>query len=472
MLPVMAKKRNNISVQDIAQDHASYVDPHGFVFHYKDAVYRCVYPASVPLFKQLIESDLYNELVEKHHLVNTDISDMVIKEHPDAMVLSHEKIWPLSYPVEWAPSMWYDAARATLELAITLTEHDLMLQDAYPWNVLFKGSQPVFVDFTSISSVDHKALWPAHEQYEAFFLRPLILSKQGKGFCARNMMYDYINGISFEHFIRLLDTGYRVRHPGLYIASWLDKKLQHSTKVKEKLRTMTENSMKNTTPAIRKGFLKKLMKRLGDRPVVQDCDPWKDYYAEIETYVDKDQKLKAVGGMVQRLSPDTVLDIGCNTGVFSIEAAKRGARVVSLDSSESCIEQLYAISRQQNLSITPLIADITSPTPAFGYMSEQYPEMLDRVRSDCVLFLGIMHHIHVSGRQSFERIARMLDKVSHKHVIFEFVSMEDANMPHLSQRREVNYDEAVVRQALGAYFSTIDTYPSDRDTRSLLLCSK
>ena len=46
--------------------------------------------------------------------------------------------------------MLRDAALLTLDLNIALLDYDCMLQDAYPWNVLFDSSQPVFVDFTSI----------------------------------------------------------------------------------------------------------------------------------------------------------------------------------------------------------------------------------------------------------------------------------------------------------------------------------
>lgn len=468
----MIDRKNSIPLKDISHDPSSYVDPQGYVFHYQGAIYRCVYPKSVPLFKQIMENGTLGKLENKFNLVSTQLSDLNIAEHPDAMIVNHEKIWPLSYPVEWGPSMLYYAARLTLELAIELTDHNLMLQDAYPWNVLFKGTKPVFIDFTSISTIDDKVLWPAHEQFEAFFLRPLILSKQGKGFFARAMMYDYINGVSLPNFVLLLDASYYISHPGLSIALWLDEILQSSIKAKERIRAFSERTMQNTTPAIRKRFLQKLLKKIGTPPAVNQSDPWRDYYAGINETFDKKYKIKTVSDMVQRLSPDTVLDIGCNTGVFSIEAAKKGARVVSLDSSEPCIEQLYKTACKQGLAITPLIADITSPTPAFGYMCEQYSNMLERIRSDCVLFLGIMHHIHLSGRQSLERIAQMLDKVANKYLVFEFVSMHDANIPHLPQRRTIDYNEDSVKQALAKYFITIEVHPSDRNTRKLFLCTK
>ena len=466
------QKVNKIYLSDIKRDPSSYIDPQGFVFHYQDEIYRCVYAHCAPHFRELLENGSVSRLEKEFNLVSSTLSDLEIVEIPDAVIFKHAKIWPLSYPTEWCPSMLHSAAKTTLDLAIEVTDQDLMLQDAYPWNILFKGTTPVFVDLTSIATADTKTLWPAHEQFEAFFLRPLILSKQGKSFCSQALMYDYINGISLQKFVSLLKPTFNLSHLRFKIFLWLDKKLQKSTKVKEKIRLLAEKSMKNITPNIRKRFLHKVLKNLGDPPKVDKSDPWHDYYAGIDDEFDKEFKIKMVGDLLREMAPETVLDIGCNTGVFSIEAAKKGACVMSLDSSESCVERLYQIASKDKLKITPLVVDILSPTPAFGYMSEQYPSLMERAKSDCVLFLGIMHHIHISGRQSFERIAKMLEKLASKSLIFEFVSMQDANIPHLSKRRIIDYSEDSVRIELAKYFKKIVVHKSDRNSRSLFLCTK
>lgn len=468
----MKIQQNNILIKDISRDLSSYVDPQGFVFHHNEKIYRCIYPESAELFKNIMQNGTLKSLENDFGVVNTKLSDIVIAEKPNSLIVNHEKIWPLSYPVEWCPSMLYNAAKLTLELAIELTDKDLMLQDAYPWNVLYKGTTPVFIDLTSISTVDEKIMWPAHEQFEAFFMRPLVLSRKHKGFVARNMMYDYINGISLSNFMKLLNTSYKILHPSYSIALWLDKKLQNRTKTKERIRRFSENAMQKVTPAIRKRFLKNILKKLGSPPNINIKDPWHSYYEGIDNAFDKEYKIKSLNEILSRLSPSTAVDIGCNNGVFSIIAAKKGINVISLDSSESCIEHIYQIANQDKLPITPLIVDITSPTPAFGYMSEQYPSLLRRIRSECVLFLGIMHHIHLSGRQSFERISIMLDKLTSKYLIFEFVSMEDKNIPHLSQRRDINYNEETVKKELSKYFQEIEILPSDRITRKLFVCKK
>jgi len=89
-----------------------------------------------------------------------------------------------------------------------------------------------------------------------------------------------------------------------------------------------------------------------------------------------------------------------------------------------------------------------------------------------VMCLGLMHHLHLNGRQTFQRIAELLDAASNRHLIFEFVGKDDANIDHLPQRRTIDYSLESVRESLALHFPHIQTFDSDRSTRKLLLCSK
>ncbi len=158
--------------------------------------------------------------------------------------------------------------------------------------------------------------------------------------------------------------------------------------------------------------------------------------------------------------------------MFSLVAAQCGARVVSVDSSTSCIEALFHAARQSQLPVTPLVSDVLCPTPAFGFLGEQYPSLPQRARSEMVLCLGLMHHLHLTGRQSWERIVELVDTLCTRAVLFEFVARDDANIERLPQRRQIDYTLESVVAALGTRFAQIDILDSDRDTRRLLVCRK
>ena len=64
------------------------------------------------------------------------------------------------------------------------------MKDAHPWNVLFDGPNPVFIDWGSIEPLGPRANWP----YEEFRDRsiPLHLMLADRGWIARRLMLDTV----------------------------------------------------------------------------------------------------------------------------------------------------------------------------------------------------------------------------------------------------------------------------------------
>lgn len=457
---------------DIEIDPSSYVDPQGFVFRHADEIYRCIRPDSRNLFEELEASGLLKRLQSDHNLIESTPSKLRIEAEPKGLILSHPRIEPISYCSEWCQGMLWDAASVTLELAIELAGENLILQDAYPWNILFDGSNCIFVDLTSIARPDPVTLWPAHEQYESYFWRPLVLMNEGKGHAVRALLTNNIQGIDLETFTRLASIRTLLRWPGAFAARMIERKLQSSIALKAKAQDLARNATTQTSPEVRKRFLERLRRRLAPLRRKPSGDCWTNYYAEIEASFDKQAKVDIVGALLDRHGGKTVLDLGCNTGVFSIEAARRGAQVFAVDASESCINLLYDTAKAQKLAITPLVSDIACPTPSGGFMGKQYRPLFERVKADTVLCLGLMHHLHINARQSFERIAMLLDSVCRSTLIFEFVGLDDANISLLSRARKIEYSLDTVQTSLAAHFKSIEVHDSDRPTRKILLCRK
>jgi SAM-dependent methyltransferase len=347
-----------------------------------------------------------------------------------------------------------------------------MLQDAYPWNVVFRGSTPVFVDLTSVVPVDPHLIWPASLQFKSFFLRPLEACRQGRGQLARARLYDNIDGIDLEDFCQITSAGYKLAHPWLMLERWLERRMGSNPALMRKLRSAASSTRVTVGAEVRRVFFKRLLARMQRFRFAGRDDPWSDYYSGIDPSCDKGAKLRIVQRLLDRFRPKTVLDLGCNTGVFSLVAASRGARVVSLDASEACIEALHAQAAAANMSVTPLIADVLCPTPAFGFLGAEYPSLVERVRADVVLCLALMHHLHITGRQSFERITALMDRVTAKHLIFEFVASDDANNSLLSLSRPIDYSLQTVVEALRRHFPVTETLDSDRPTRRIIVCSR
>ncbi len=463
-----------LPLSDIQTHDSSYVDPNGFVFLYEDKIYRGIHRGNADFYRSLFEKGTVRDLVRRHALVDSEPTDYSVPEADCPFVVAHRKIEPLTYCVEWTPSMLKDAAVSLLELNLALLDNGGLLQDAYPWNILFEATRPVHVDFTSIVPVNgQRLLWPAYQQFLNFFMHPLKLASMGKGGLARYLLQDYIHGVSLDDVHANMSLRYKLRHPLSFSLSqamlWMNRKAQKETRLKVDLQSSLKNG-NGIPPAMRERFLTGLLRKTQAIALPAPRDNWVGYYDSCEG-AEQEKKIGVIDNLLDRIQPKTVLDLGCNRGRFSLLAAQKGARVIAMDASESCVEALYRTAREGDYPITPVVGNALNPTPAFGFMARQFPSMIARFRSEVVFCLALMHHLHINGRQPLDRIAKLLDALSERAVIFEYVDPADGNIGLLDHGRTIDYSLESVSAALSRYFK-LKVFDSDRETRKILLCEK
>ena len=96
---------------------SSFRDPSGFVFLHKGIVRRKILPGYFEQFNGLIESGLYQKLVDRKLL----IAHQVIESDPDHIIIEPQQIEFISYPYEWPFGLLKDAALLTLKIASELS---------------------------------------------------------------------------------------------------------------------------------------------------------------------------------------------------------------------------------------------------------------------------------------------------------------------------------------------------------------
>jgi SAM-dependent methyltransferase len=420
----------------------SFRDPSGYVFSREGRLYRAVDAECAAVLRDLQTAGLLDKLIAEGGVVATSfVTEAATRaalqsEHPPfTEFLEHQRLSPVTYPAEWSVSMLADAGIATLSLQRRLLPAGFSLKDATAYNLLFDRGRPVFIDLGSIERPARLDLWPALGQFGPMFTFPLLLAVH-HGHDLRTIFLSHLGGVGLESAAKLLGRSGRLRP-----RAWLDvtlpaflgrKKLGRQVDANEVLAKKGSGDPKAVLMNL--GRLERKLARLAAR--FRPSGVWADY-KEICTYDDDATRAKHahVRAFLEEHRPETVLDLGCNTGDYSLLAAECGARVLAVDGDHDAVEVLYRRVRDDRLPITPAVVDLGNPTPGMGFLNRERESFLERGRSDCVFALALVHHLMVTGNLPLSHIRELLAALTRRYAVVEFIPGDDPMFRELLKRR-------------------------------------
>lgn len=374
----------------------------------------------------------------------------------DDLVLEHEPVAFLSFPYEWPPEMLEAAGQLTLELAENLLDDGLGLKDATPYNMLFRGSQPIFIDILSIERRDpHDPLWLPYSQFVRTFLLPLVLNRRF-GIPIEFLLLGRRDGIEPEEAYRICGPLAKLRPPILTLATlpaWLGLRRKNKELYqKRQLRTAEQASF-----ILRHilGGLRRQLRRL--KASGKESSRWSDYVEVPESYTAQQlqQKTQFIGQVLSKYRPRRLLDAGCNTGQFSLQAARAGASVVAIDSDPLVVGRLWRQAHPERHDILPLVVDLARPSPAVGWRNAECPAFLDRAHGvfDMVFFLALLHHLLISERIPLIEVINLLAELTSDLAVIEYVGTDDPMFQRLLRGRHTP-SEQLSREAFESAVQT------------------
>lgn len=429
-------------------------DPQGRLYRDGDRILREVYPEHAASALAWLWSPLAQRWIEQRRMVPTQI---LSAESGQAALLEHERIPFPSYPWEWTPGQWVQAASLTLDLCEEALDEGLILKDATPLNILFSGPRPIFVDVLSFERRDpHSPLWMAYAQYIRTFLLPLCAYVHlGWPLAATLQRRDGYVPAELAPYLPLLRRWRSPLRSLVTLPLMLQKRAQATVQrpqVSEELSAF----------AIRR-LLHSMRKTLHSLTPSARKSRWSEYTQTAAHYKSSDHETKQafVRSALESIRPPRVLDVGANTGVYSRIAAESGAEVVAWDTDVQAADLNWQIAQREGLPILPLIADFARPTPAVGWQNRESASLLDRARGnfDCVLMLGVMHHLLVSDQIPLPAILEQVWEISKRWAILEWIPREDSQFEELCRGRQELYrhlSEALFVQALSRRFAVRD----------------
>jgi SAM-dependent methyltransferase len=450
-----------------AAPRGTFRDPAGSLYFDEDKVFRHVRTAFVADAESFLVSPLARRWMESGRMVSTVIAG---RDTEGSLLLEHERIEYPTYPWEWTAGQWRAAGELTLDLCEESLAAGLILKDATPLNILFRNADPVFVDVLSFDMrKPGNPIWLAYAQFVRTFLLPL----------AANRYLGWPLSASIER-----RDGYEPADLYLHLPlhrRWLAPlrslvTLPHLLERKANASAATGHTpIRQLSPEIATQVLHTTLKKL--RRALRALTPpphasrWSDYTCTATHYSPEDHARKAafIERALAQAAPQSLLDIGGNTGHYSRIAARAGARVVAWDTDVQATDASWREAHSKHEAILPIVANIARPTPAVGWQNSESLSLIERSEGafDSVMMLGVIHHMLLIDQIPLVAIFDLVRRLTSRWAIIEWVPATDSQFLQLCRGRQEIYgalDESAFLAAADQHFMRrrVENLPNGR----------
>jgi len=430
--------------------NSSFRDPSGFLFWKQGALYRQVNLSYQKNYDQLMNSGLYEDLVNKGLLIpHEEVSVEAPKPGIAYKIIKPQYVSFISYPYEWSFSQLKDAALTTLQIQKIAFDFGMSLKDSSAYNIQFYKGKPILIDTLSFETYKEGEPWVAYRQFCQHFLAPLALMSF-RDIRLSQLLRVHIDGIPLDLASKLLSWRSRF---SMSLLSHIHLHAKSQKYFADKAEKRTRRQMGNMAFRGVLDSLESSTRKLQWQPKGTE---WGSYYGQ--TNYEKEafeHKKKILHTFLDKAQPKVVWDLGGNTGVFSRIASDKGIETISFDIDPAAVEKNYReVREKKETHILPLALDLTNPSSQIGWSNEERDSLLARGPADMVFVLALIHHLAISNNLPFENIAQFFSRVCH-WLIIEFVPKEDSNVKRLLASREdifPNYTQESFESEFENYF--------------------
>jgi len=467
---------------------ASFRDPIGRVFFDRKSVIRVLSKEAHATLDEFRSLDITQSWEADGTIVSTDLVDpasvppLLNGDAPlvsDGEVLSHPRVWFPSYAHEWPAEMLAAAGELTLDIAASLLTKGWGLKDATPFNILFNGTRPMFIDVLSFEKRESAdPIWLPYQQFVNTFLLPLLVNKR-RQVSLRSVFLSNRDGLDVAEAGGYF-SGASKLNPKVFSMVTLPKMLSSKAEKTSGLYSERRKMSAEQAQFIMRQTFRRLEKQLaGVSPDPGRDSKWTGYtehnVSTIPAYMLAKQRF--VENAVNGLQPKHVLDVGCNTGYFSFFAARSGAKVVGIDHDPAVVGQVWRDAVSEKLDVLPLVVDLSRPSPRMGWRNSELPSFLDRAEGsfDLVMMLAILHHIIVQERIPLNEVLKLAADLTTDSLIIEFVPPTDPLFRRIARGRDhlhADLNREVFETAGREFFTIVRSEPLPETDRVLYLLKK
>jgi SAM-dependent methyltransferase len=445
----------------------SYRDNSGFVIVRERSVLRYVSQSYALQYDALMRSGLYQELVDRDLLIPHREKLLTAGEKTVYYkVIAPELIRCISYPYEWTAAQWKQVALHFLEINRLALKYGMILKDATPFNFSFHNGSCIFFDTLSFDCYHTGEPWIAYRQFCESMLGPLALMKFNHENWGRQLMAS-IDGWELPFISRnLKHRSYFDLATVLHI-HWHSKYRHRNGDRKHK--SLSSQKLDMLWYLMYHGI------RRWKMPLRRK--PWLTYYdvgiGSAAYLADKTEKLSV---LLQIIQAGRVIDLGANTGRFSLLASQYSGHVIAVEADHSCVTELQQqIAAQSVTNITTILADVAEPTPATGWNNQERLPLLQRLQGDLVMALALIHHLCIGRNIPMRFVADMIGGMASSYAVVEFVPKADPKVIQMLADREdifPDYTEDSFVAEFGIHFDLIKSQIIASTSRKLFVWKK
>jgi hypothetical protein len=451
----------------------SFRDPSGTVYLSGNEVFRTISHSFAQNWQIIEASGFTTEAIKRGLLLPFSVSPSQLEG--SWKTLQAERLPFISYPYEWCFGQLKDAALHTLTLMMLALEHGLSLKDASAYNIQFFNGGPIFIDHLSFTPRVATEPWVAYLQFCKHFLAPLALMCYRNPSCGK-MLSLWIDGLPLELASSLLPWKTKIS-PMLQLHIHMHARMQQrhadARESAEKVKHIQVG--KNTVPQL----CESLRLTIEGLRLPKTKTEWGDYYNDTnysdESAKDKSRFVKQVAGSHPGV---LAVDLGANAGVYSRIFAEHFPTVIAADMDYLAVEKMYVELKQEgNRAITPLMLDLSNPSPALGWACEERDSFAERCKADLLSALALIHHLVLGAGIPLIKVARYFASLLKTQgiLILEFVPKEDSQVQRMTAAREMVFTDYTLEGCITAFqqfFDVTAQHPVTESLRTLLVLRK
>jgi len=420
---------------------SSFRDPSGFLFYDNGILYRQINQSYKDDYDHLMDSGLYNNLVDSKLLVpHVEVDILHFVKEKGYKVIQPEMIPFISYPYEWSFSQLKHAALTTLQIQKKAMDFEMTLKDCSAYNIQFSNGKSILIDTLSFERYREGEPWKPYRQFCSHFLAPLALMSH-KDIRLNQLSRIFLDGIPLDLANKLLPMRTLAMFSLLSHIHLHAKTQKHyeSKQIKTKKQKMPRRSLVGIIESLNSGI-----KKLKWNP---EGTEWANYYSDTNySQTAFQQKKQIVKKFLEKIKPNSVWDLGANIGEFSRLASQMGINTISFDIDPAAVEKNYLeCIEKKETKVLPLVLDLTNPSPNIGWSNDERKSLLERGPVDTILALALIHHLVISNNLPLTKIVEFF-KTTCKNLIIEFIPKTDSQVQRLLTSREDIFEDYTMKK--------------------------